>query len=270
MKTFNPFASQTKFENHPNLYTFGIEVEFYSTPKYFNSIQQDSYYTVLGTDGAGQPTGEYRSPVFKSNSPRIASSGCIKFTNQVLTYVMDKFPVTFNPMKKKTRGLHLMENPRWCENCGLYHCGNGDFSGELIEKNGEKYIQSARKYPLGIHFSLGGKFFSEASYFLDIYGRAEEVQKNLINVVEDKDLYLMREKRYSGSFDRDNHARPKDYNVRTYSGIKSTPTELKLLEFRFLPSCKFNSVIPYLNYIILGGNIPSNTITNFDSCGEDD
>lgn len=269
MKTYNPFLSRVSEASHNGLYTFGIEVEFYATSKYFMNVVSGSS-GVLGIDGAGKPTGEYRSPVFKSKSSNIAVKGAIRFTNQVMQYVMNTYPCTFTPMKHVIRKIKL-EHPYWCEACNCYHTDDGtNFYGKLENiKDGETKSVVTKKAPLGIHFSLGGKYFSNRDSFLELYERARKVQVNLINVVEDPTNYLERERDYSGSFNSGNHAKPKDYD-RFYEGVTLTPERLKLLELRFLPSCYFPSVTPYLEYIMLGGNMPTSKITNFDSCGDDD
>lgn len=261
MKTFNPFTSTTKEDRFPDFYTFGIEYEFWASREYFNQIN-DSYSGILGVDGAGKPTGEYRSPVFKSSIPRIAVNGCIKFSNQVLDSLVKNYKVELAPTSPNwfNRIKSQLRDSDWCTSCNCWH----------TSEFGDVYESSSLNdgLPLGVHFSLGGKFLTDGN-FNKVYSRAIEVQQKLQNVICDVDLLLDREKKYSSDFNARksyghcNALKLKDYpwDVRIDHGkLISEPEKLTLVEFRFFPSCDYNYLWPYLRYVVLGGNCPEHKI----------
>ena len=251
MKTFNPFQSETEYARFDDKYTFGLECEFYAEEDYFDKVWY-SDNAILGIDGAGKPTGEYRSPIFKSTIPRIAVGGGINFTNKVLSAVYKNYNTVFAPV------LYYNEkNACDCSSCRRLRQLNGGLS--------------KRFHSFGIHFSLGGKFLSDGK-FSERYSRAQEVQENLVNVVEDQNLYLQREKgTYNGKFTgcECNAVRVKD--CKNSADFIRRPEEITLIEFRFLPSCDFKTVVPYLRYILLGGDLPKSTIKflNIDKAVEE-
>lgn len=203
-------------------YSLGMEIEFWTSQwmskKYAREFDLDdrswsskNMYSILGYDGSGKSTKEFRSPVFISDNPEEAFNSLVEFVVEVQKYLVK------------------------------------DFHG--------KFLPYYYRHPMGIHFSIGGKFFNLNR---ELIKRAKIVQPKLVTQLseEDKTVYLNRENtRYSGHINQYFESL-NDFNCFSIP-IRNFGTRA---EFRFFPSCDVETLIPYLQFLIFDTAEPNNQI----------
>lgn len=216
------------FGTPANEYSFGIEVEFLASNDYIRHIKS-RFTSVLGIDGADYNNlGEYRSPVFHSKYSFTAFRDSVDFTDEVFKQLTaQNFLYALCP---------------------------------VIEQVGT----------MGIHFSLGGKFLKSYS---DILERCNKVQSQLKYRYIDYQKFAFREQSsYRGDFTYGNPIKIKSYQDAIYRGNGydlSFETRRFLgsigavVEYRFFPSCRVDSIIPYLYYILFDGVFPNNCVVPY-------
>lgn len=216
------------FVTPDNEYSFGLEVEFFANNLYILSVK-NKFKGVLGIDGAYYDNlGEYRSPVFHSKYPFTAFRDSMDFTEEAFKL--------------------LIENNFLNALC------------PVIKRVGT----------MGIHFTIGGKFLK--SYYEILY-RSKKVQSQLKYRYIDYQKQAFREDScYRGNFNCGEPVKIKSSGDETYSGngynLSSSQhnrleSKYTVVEFRFFPSCRVNSIISYLYYILFDGVFPGNEVVPY-------
>lgn len=105
-----------------NKYSVGLEIEFAIPSKRLSNeyakefnLNYDSWcdcndpdISVLGYDGAGEPTKEFRSPVFISNDPEGSFNSLMEFSVEVQVYLHNEFKSKFVPyFRWRPYGIHF-------------------------------------------------------------------------------------------------------------------------------------------------------------------
>lgn len=228
---FEKNAVTRKKPDYSTRYTMGLEIEFIvpnarTEDKFCLSMKGDKDYLILGFDGSGRRTKEFRSPVFLSLNKESCLDALMGFAFQTQTYLKDEFGAVFTPVYHRYN------------QCCEVKCPTAD--------NG---------LVCGLHFSLGGLFKNEESAITRRVIDVAKVIKNYINQTDDYSLKVFQE-RISGHY---NMAIPGN-------GIKGFDQQGNRMEIRIFPSTQVEKLSGFLYYIVTGDSkyLAKQQIISFD------
>lgn len=112
-KVFKPCVFQNI--DSINHYTFGIEIEFFMDEaksriydKKLNDSGVSTGTSILGWDGSGSNTKEFRSPIFISNNPEKGLIHLVKYADSMQNYLKKEYGAKFVPWyNSRPGGIHF-------------------------------------------------------------------------------------------------------------------------------------------------------------------